>query len=201
MIDELMDGKKGKAPPFGKKGAPPPEAGGDDFAAEISAGDSEVAAATSDAIGAGAPPASAPLSPERVNRLSQAIGMAVEALSVGEAPAPPLEDVTDPQDAVPGPVYAQLRTIIESLKASGVRGVEKYELDVDEAVTSERGLEQAIMVLTKASQDERLIDALSGGPKHGKGMPEEGSEEAPEGSEPPPEVAEKPVKDELEGLI
>ena len=137
-----------------------------------------------------APQASEPLSASRLDRLQTVLVQAIEKLSDGQLPMQeyPLEggDV----EVVPGEILMMLSAFVEGLEGAseaGVQRAKRYVFDVDQAVTSNQGLEEAIQKISEALADQELAEAMMTGdeaeaPPAEEEMPEEPAEEpeAPE---------------------
>lgn len=104
------------------------------------------------------PEAKEPLSPERVNVLSETMITAMEALSgrqVSEQPIAVESDVTK----LPDRMYAQLAAVAGILDQ--VPGAEAYRFDPTQTVQDNEGLAQAISKIGQAGRDKKVIRAVA----------------------------------------
>jgi len=161
MDDEMMDEGVEKAPPMtkgppGKGKGMPPEMG------EMKAKADSLHRETVAKVGA-APPASSPLSADRVMRLAEALEDAVEELGNGEVEGLGMPELGEgPVRQLPPEVFAGLKAVRSALDEIGGKAAGAYDFDPEEAASSDQGLEVAISQLTKMKGDQRLLMQMQG---------------------------------------
>lgn len=139
-------------------------------------------------IGANAPAAAEPLDAKRVNRLIGAVDSVVKAMSGGDIEAPPVEKATGTLDQVPPALFTSMAAIDQFLKqaAGALPDAAEHSLDLDAMMSTNDGLDEALMALSKLESDKALMKAIAQ------------SAPPPEGEAPAEEAAPAPEEEPAE---
>lgn len=137
------------------------------------------------AAGSGAPMATEPLDPVKVNALAEIATEAAAELTGGQVPLPEVPKATEPLEQVPLELFALING--HAQLAATFPAASEYAFDPVEAVSSDEGLANAIATIGAMARDKKVLRAAA------NGQPEAPSvEEAP---------AEEPAAPDPERLI
>ena len=138
-------------------------------------GNEEERQAAQATIGATAPEATEPLTPDRIGMLAETTARAVEAITGGQVPLPPFERPTGDVDRIPPALYTPIVALSRFFQKAGKAGLAEaaaHQFDPAELGTSNDGLADLAARMDAIAGDQALIAAAKRPPSAAKEEPE-----------------------------
>ena len=108
----------------------------------------------------GAPMATEPLDPARVNALGQTVSAMFSSVTGGEMEVPEIPEVTEAADQLPAEVFAPLVAVSMFLEEMAIPNTEQYKFDPYQLATSNDGLTQMATTVSAMASDQDFINAM-----------------------------------------
>lgn len=155
---------------------PEQEIGDEELEQEVMSAEQQAAQEQQASIAQAAPPASEPLTPERVNVLGETLITTMEALTGGQVSEMP-EQIEQDVDQVPDRMFTQLAAISEVFNQ--IPGGEPYAFDPAQVASDNEGLAEAIEKIGQAGRDKNFARAVASAAGGQGEEPEAAPPEAP----------------------